>query len=239
MYYMYVRWALGTVLYQMIMGFTPFNAASPYLTFLRIKRGRYMVSHTYIKIYIYIHTYVHQLIVFCVYEQLPSYIPERIASMIRLLLEKDDEIRFASATGDAALATAVFSYLVPSRSGQQEPLQVLLSRISYDTLRVHDIFKGQPDLHSIYRQPNLSNKGFCQPDLVSSTSGTSSAAVVVDLLSYDSTGEPDYAYSIAIRIPTLHELCLRAVGKACLEAARIICEHGGAIPPEHPWIQVT
>jgi len=32
------------VLFQMLLGYTPFNAASPYLTFLRIKRSRLAVS---------------------------------------------------------------------------------------------------------------------------------------------------------------------------------------------------
>jgi 3-phosphoinositide dependent protein kinase-1 len=32
-------WALGVVLYQLIVGFTPFAASSPYLSFLRIKRA--------------------------------------------------------------------------------------------------------------------------------------------------------------------------------------------------------
>ena len=168
--------------------------------------------------------------------------------MIRLLLENDDEIRFASATGDTALASAVFSYLIPSRSGQLEPLKVLLSRISYDTLRAHDIFKGRPDLQSVLKnkeqKPNAAKcteTDFSQPELLSDGSASSGAgnAAAIDILSYDVAGTPDYAYSIAVRISTLHELCLRAVGKACLEAAKLICEHGGAIPPQHPWIQVT
>lgn len=32
-------WALGIVLHQMLLGYTPFGAPSPYLTFLRIKRS--------------------------------------------------------------------------------------------------------------------------------------------------------------------------------------------------------
>ena len=31
-------WALGIVLFQMLLGYTPFGSPSPYLTFLRIKR---------------------------------------------------------------------------------------------------------------------------------------------------------------------------------------------------------
>jgi serine/threonine protein kinase len=32
-------WALGVVLYQLFMGITPFTAPSPYLMFLKIKKG--------------------------------------------------------------------------------------------------------------------------------------------------------------------------------------------------------
>ena len=31
-------WAVGVMLFQMVLGYTPFNAPSPYLVFLRIKR---------------------------------------------------------------------------------------------------------------------------------------------------------------------------------------------------------
>ena len=37
-------WALGVVLYQMLLGYTPYGAPSPYLTFLRIKRSRLQVD---------------------------------------------------------------------------------------------------------------------------------------------------------------------------------------------------
>jgi serine/threonine protein kinase len=32
-------WALGIVLFQMLLGYTPYGGPSPYLTFLRIKRS--------------------------------------------------------------------------------------------------------------------------------------------------------------------------------------------------------
>lgn len=37
-------WALGVMLFQMFLGFTPFAAPSPYLIFLRIKRAKLRVS---------------------------------------------------------------------------------------------------------------------------------------------------------------------------------------------------
>ena len=37
-------WAMGIFLYQMLLGYTPFHASSPYLIFLRIKRAKLNVS---------------------------------------------------------------------------------------------------------------------------------------------------------------------------------------------------
>ncbi len=95
-----------------------------------------------------------------------------------------------------------FSYLIPSRSGQLEPLKVLPSRISYDTLRAHDIFKGRPDLQSVFKnreqKPNAAKSAetdFSQPELLSDGSASSGAgnAAAIDILSYDVAGTPDYA----------------------------------------------
>jgi serine/threonine protein kinase len=37
-------WALGVLLFQLVLGYTPFKAPSPYLVFLRIKRDLLIVS---------------------------------------------------------------------------------------------------------------------------------------------------------------------------------------------------
>lgn len=38
-------WALGVILYQLLFGYTPFTAPTPYLTFLRIKKSVVRVSY--------------------------------------------------------------------------------------------------------------------------------------------------------------------------------------------------
>ncbi len=68
-------WALGVVMYQLLLGYTPFAAASPYLTFLRIKRSLVKLS---------------------------DYIPANIRDFIKLLLTKDGDERLLNAIGATA-----------------------------------------------------------------------------------------------------------------------------------------
>lgn len=64
-------WALGVVLFQLITGVTPFGGASPYMAFLKIKRGLVRV---------------------------PVWAQDDVKSMILLLLTKDPVERLARAT---------------------------------------------------------------------------------------------------------------------------------------------
>lgn len=65
-------WAMGAVLYQMITGSTPFNGASPYLAFLKIKRALVRV---------------------------PAWVTQEVQDMLLLLLTKNATERMARATG--------------------------------------------------------------------------------------------------------------------------------------------
>ena len=65
-------WALGIVLYQMIVGTTPFAGASPYLAFLRIKRAVL---------------------------RLPAFVPAETQDLMQLLLTKDPVLRLCRCTG--------------------------------------------------------------------------------------------------------------------------------------------
>ena len=52
-------WALGVIVYQLIFGVTPYAAQTPYLNFLRIKRGNYRVSKMYMSVYM-LNMYVYR-----------------------------------------------------------------------------------------------------------------------------------------------------------------------------------
>ena len=64
-------WSLGVVIYQMTIGYTPFLASSPYLSFLRIKRA---------------------------YLRFPFFMDESVKEIISLLIQKKPKDRFQAAT---------------------------------------------------------------------------------------------------------------------------------------------
>ena len=66
-------WALGVVAYQIFAGYTPFGASSPYLTFLRIKRG--------------------------LLGRKPYAMPRHLFEFLNLLMEQDPIKRLANALG--------------------------------------------------------------------------------------------------------------------------------------------
>lgn len=146
-------WSLGVVLYQLYLGVTAFHAASPYLIFLKVKRGVL---------------------------KMPPFIPEAVKNMIQLLLEKDDMKRLENATG------IVEDKKIP---------------ISYDKLRCHPFFTecGQSDFSTADSIKEVHNRS-------------------------------------ANKIPSLKDLCIRAVGLACIHTADIVAENGG-YRPDVLWIQ--
>ncbi len=131
-------WALGVVLHQLYLGFTPFSAPSPYLSFIRIKRAT--LRHT-------------------------DFAPKEFRDFLEILLKKDDNERFAACTGGMALPPlpptapgegrdpnnpygeevapggAVARKKPPKpRADDPELRHSLYRQISYDTLRSHPFF---------------------------------------------------------------------------------------------------
>lgn len=154
-------WSFGVLIYQLFFGYTPFHAASPYLIFLRIKRG---------------------------YLRIPTICPHSVASFIRLLLNVDGMKRLEAAIG-----------MPPGERVE----------INYDPLRLHAFFTDDFfPTSSLKDQNNVSH--------LESFKNIHSQA--------------------AVRVPTLADLCIRAVGRACLILADEMAAAGG-IRPKIRWMQ--
>ena len=193
-------WALGVVLYQLFVGYTPFTAPSPYLSFIRIKRAT--VRH-------HVHT------------------PQSFQDLVNILLTKDDRERFKLCTGGMDLPPLPPSvpFVDPNRPPVEDPnnpknIKVLkieqdpqsriehYKHISYDTIRKHEFFTGN----------------------------------TLECPQYESVTDFKELHTFpAIRVPTLHELCIRAVGKAIVITADVISKNGGVRPsadvPNTKWMR--
>jgi serine/threonine protein kinase len=163
-------WSLGVVIYQMMVGYTPFLASSPYLSFLRIKRG---------------------------FLRLPSFLDDATAEIISLLIHKDQKERFRNAAEKAPATT-------PAATDDDTAAKPKPS-FSYDKLRNLAFFKQDPNF--VFPNP------FAE--------------------------DPDSPAAAAVRVPTLSEIALRAVGQACLVVAEKIAVNGGSRVGLDQWIQVT
>lgn len=207
-------WALGIILHQMYLGYTPFAAPSPYLSFIRIKRAN--IRHS-------------------------TFAPQEFRDMLDILLLKGDNDRFRACTGgmdlpplppsvagvgrdpnnpygetDAAgnkLAVTAAAKKAPRVPRVDNPAErhAAYKKISYDTLRAHPFFTKHSATNSC-------------PSVQYST---------IENFKTINEQPPE-------RIPTLHEMCLRAVGVAVLISADYISNNGGIRPdpedPEAGWI---
>jgi serine/threonine protein kinase len=169
-------WSLGVVIYQMMAGYTPFLASSPYLSFLRIKRG---------------------------FLRLPTFLDEATRELIALLIHKDTKERFlhaAAVESSPSAAVSTDSDVTTSEETKEKgPPQGPRVAFSYDKLRALAYFRTDPN--------------FIFPD------------------PFNKTQE-------IVRVPSLQDIALRAVGRACLVVAEKVAVNGGTKVGLESWIQV-
>eukprot|EP01031_Cornospumella_fuschlensis_P036976 gene36976-44856_t len=174
-------WALGVLLYQMAIGTTPFAAPSPYLTFLRIKRGKVV---------------------------LPRWIPTPLSDLILSLLTLDPVTRISNNSNLSISPTEAF----------------VLKGLTYDKMRERKFFteawetgdKLEPAVLPI--PPVTGDSTTPQPPMPPSANVDNSSI---------------HNYS---PIPTLRDLCIRAVGKTAIRVSIEISSNGGIKPKDKPWV---
>jgi hypothetical protein len=156
--------------------------------------------------------------------KLPKHTTEAVSDMLHLLLDKNAVRRLTNCTvaAEGASVTVIESTNADhdrkaevTAGKNVKAAQKLCSTLSYDCLRRHDIFK--PLMH------RLQTDG-----IVSSSPDAPSQSVQLSRLHS----------SPALRVPTLSELCIRAVGAAAVNVSEATALNGG-FRPETPWMQVT
>ncbi len=137
-------WALGVVLFQMMAGFTPFAATSPYLSFLRIKRA---------------------------FLRRPAFASDNEWAVVQALLTKNPHARLANASGEKAAARFRSSSSIGGKEQRVAPSDIetkgnssdgkskavcsieAVQELHYDTLR------AMPFFHEDRALLNLSEEG--------------------------------------------------------------------------------
>jgi hypothetical protein len=156
--------------------------------------------------------------------KLPKHTTEAVSDMLHLLLDKNAVRRLTNCTvaAEGASVTVIESTNADhdrkaevTAGKNVKAAQKLCSTLSYDCLRRHDIFK--PLMH------RLQTDG-----IVSSSPDAPSQSVQLSRLHS----------SPALRVPTLSEMCIRAVGAAAVNVSEATALNGG-FRPDTPWMQVT
>lgn len=259
-------WALGVILYQILFGYTPFAAHTPYLTFLRIKKGKV---------------------------RLPAVAPEGVRELLDILLESNPVLRFQKATVDQPeLVYEDYLGLKPPDADQpKEPGQestvdatkqkdsqqrqqiatlasgthasssaeglgsaILSKRVykppHYDTLRINPFFNNVPDIRYLGECPreltvNAEILDWKTAHFLTANAPTYHTVVEgetpIGYSAKETSDRVEFLRSVhrrhAVRIEKLSELSIKAVAEACVKVAEETALLGGS-RPDIPWIQV-
>jgi hypothetical protein len=154
--------------------------------------------------------------------QIPDWVPAPLASMIRVLLQPDPIARLRSACGrdDVTVGGALGS--------PQQP-----SLLSYDALRAHEMFRDA----SCTRTGTNTSAGSGDSAEGAQGDHTEALGSMEDALS-TAEGVRTVYDRPAVTVPSLRELCLRAMGRAALVLAEATAENGGVRPASPAWMKV-
>ena len=218
-------WALGVVLYQMLTGTTPFGAPSPYLSFLKTKRA--LIRH-------------------------PSFANQNIRDVLECLLEKNPELRLAKCTTNTVQDdTDDTDDTEVVRNKDNKGNKDKVGPINYDALRrmpffhedsflinpLEDVLLSHSDVIGSIDSSDSTKIGGVIESSINEGKGKKSAESLTGLSALRNLNDRP-----AVRVPTLRELCLRAVGQTAVKAAQIVAEHGGtktgiAIDGPFAWVK--
>jgi hypothetical protein len=147
-------------------------------------------------------------------------VPPQVSSLIRILLQLDVNDRLSAVT-DLPLPITIES----------------LPKISYDKMRRHPFFTTNWSLVSQYQMKLFASVGF-HPNPMETTNNQNNEEAGSE---ETKTSSLEFFQTIfqqsPSRIPSLHDLCLRAVGQAAVQVAFETANNGGA-RPSIPWMQV-
>jgi hypothetical protein len=146
-------------------------------------------------------------------------VPPQVSSLIRMLLQLDVNDRLSAVT-DLPLPVTVES----------------LPKLSYDKMRRHPFFSTNWSLVSQYQMKLFASVGF-HPNPMEETDKNNEEIGSEETKSSSLEFFRTIFHQSPSRIPSLHDLCLRAVGQAAVQVAFETANNGGA-RPSIPWMQV-
>lgn len=178
---------------------------------------------------------------------MPTWVPQPIRDMVQILLTKDNRQRIlATTTGLTSALTTTNTTATCSVPSEE------LRGLSYDTLRGHAFFSRWTEdvmaenIRQYHRSDVAEQEQLIEQYVTVNQAEDDLAAVEgvrsvynQQLVNVSSETDSNTKNVISLRIPSLHDMCIRAVGDAAVLVALESAKNGGLRPPDIPWMQAT